>query len=94
MPADPVQLVDPVDDSVLGQLGAAGGGEGGEPVGYVHDVVTAAPRRDVAGPAHDAGSAQVALAAGEVGPFPVSGCAPPEQNVFGSVVSGEDNESV
>lgn len=46
------------------------------------------------GPADDAGCAEVALAAGEVGAFPVAGRAAPEQDVLGAVVAREDDQCV
>lgn len=66
----------------------------GEPVGDVHDLVADSVLGDVPGPAHDAGGAEVALAAGEVRALPVAGRAAPEHDVLRAVITGEHDERV
>ena len=60
---EPVELVEAVDNPIVGRIETGSSEEGGEPVGDVHDVVAAASGEDVAWPAGDARCAEVAFAA-------------------------------
>ena len=91
---EPVELVDPVNDAVVGGRHVGGGQYCGESVGDVHDVIAADALTYVSGPAGDAWRAQVAVGAGEVGAFPITGRAPPKQQVVGAVVAGEHHQCV
>jgi hypothetical protein len=91
---EPIGLVDAVDHPVRRFLGAGRLHDRGEPVGDMHDLVAGYPGRDLARSTRDARGAQIAFSASEIRPPPITGAAPPQQCILGSVVAGEDDERV